>query len=248
MRIVGLIPARYASVRFPGKPLAPLLGKPMIQHVYERAQKASLLEEVIVATDDERIRKTVEGFGGRVVMTSPEHSCGTERLAEAAEFLRLAEEDIVVNVQGDQPLLEPALIEELVRPLLLQAEIPMATVAVPITREEELFDPNRVKVVVDREGKALYFSRSRIPFHRSPGPRPTYLRHLGLYAYRRGFLDLFIRLTPGELEQAEKLEQLRALEHGYPIAVSITKYDCPEVDTPEDLQRVEEMMRQEREP
>ncbi len=242
MRIIGLIPARYASTRFPGKPLASLLGKPMIQHVYERAKAAPLLEQVVVATDDERIKKVVEAFGGEALMTSPEHSCGTERLAEAAEILRLAEDDIVVNIQGDQPLLEPAVIEELVRPLLLNSELPMATVAVPIVREEELNDPNRVKVVLNREGLALYFSRSPIPFYRVPGPKPSYLRHIGLYAYRRDFLETFVRLEPSELEQAEKLEQLRALEYGYPIAVSITKYDCPEVDTPEDLKRVEELM------
>ncbi|NPB09297.1 MAG: 3-deoxy-manno-octulosonate cytidylyltransferase [Thermodesulfobacteria bacterium] len=243
MRIIGLIPARYASTRFPGKPLAPLLGKPMIQHVYERARRASVLERVVVATDDERIKEAVEAFGGEALMTSPEHSCGTERLAEAAEILRLAEDDIVVNIQGDQPLIEPAVIEELVRPLLLHSDLSMATVAVPITREKELGDPNRVKVVLDRQGRALYFSRSPIPFYRAPGPKPTYLRHIGLYAYRREFLETFVRLSPGELEQAEKLEQLRALEHGYDIAVSVTKYDCPEVDTPEDLKWVEELMR-----
>jgi 3-deoxy-manno-octulosonate cytidylyltransferase (CMP-KDO synthetase) len=214
----------------------------MIQHVYERAQKSPLLEEVIVATDDERIKKTVEDFGGRALMTGSHHTCGTERLAEAAEILRLAEDDIVVNIQADQPLLAPPVIEELVRPLLLKADLPMATVAVPIQNEEEIADPNRVKVVLNREGQALYFSRSPIPFHRVPGPSPTYLRHIGLYAYRRGFLDLFVRLSPGELEQAEKLEQLRALEHGYPIAVSITKYDCPEVDTPEDLERIQRLL------
>ncbi len=239
MRIVGLIPARYGSTRFPGKPLALLQNKPMIQHVYERAKQSKILEEVVVATDDERIKTCVEGFGGQAVMTSPDHSCGTERLAEAASFLRLSDNDIVVNIQGDQPLIEPAVIEELVRPLLLKGDIPMATVAVPIDREEELHDPNRVKVVLNREGLAIYFSRAPIPFYRAPGPKPLYLRHIGIYAYRRNFLDLFVQLEPGELERAEKLEQLRALEHGYPVAVSITKYECPEVDTPEDLERLE---------
>ncbi len=239
MRIVGLIPARYGSTRFPGKPLALLHNKPMIQHVYERAKQSKILEGVVVATDDERIKACVEGFGGQAVMTSSDHSCGTERLAEAASLLRLSDNDIVVNIQGDQPLIEPAVIEELVRPLLLKTDIPMATVAVPIVKEEELYDPNRVKVVLNREGLAIYFSRAPIPFYRAPGPRPLYLRHIGIYAYRRSFLDLFIRLEPGELEKAEKLEQLRALEHGYPIAVSITRYECPEVDTPEDLKKLE---------
>ena len=172
-------------------------------------------------------------------MTSPNHSCGTERLAEAANLLRLSPEDIVVNIQGDQPFIVPDVIQELVHPLLLRPELPMATVATTLTREEELTDPNRVKVVLNREGLALYFSRAPIPYHRAPGEKPLYLRHIGIYAYRRAFLETFVRLAPGALEQAEKLEQLRALEHGYPIAVSITKYDCPEVDTPEDLERLE---------
>ncbi|WP_022853190.1 3-deoxy-manno-octulosonate cytidylyltransferase [Thermodesulfatator atlanticus] len=242
MKIYGIIPARYGSTRFPGKPLALLAGKPMIQHVYEQAKKCPLLEKIVVATDDERIKKAVEEVGGIALMTSPHHACGTERIAEAAEILRLAPDDIVVNIQGDQPLLEPAVIDELVKPLLLKTHIPMATVAVPITREEEKKDPNRVKVVINKEGLALYFSRSLIPFHRPPGKSPKYLRHIGIYAYRREFLDTFVRLEPGELEIAEKLEQLRALEYGFPIAVSITKYECPEVDTEEDLKKVAKML------
>ena len=244
MKIVGIIPARYGSQRFPGKPLALLAGRPMIQHVYLAAKRSPVLEELVVATDDERIKEAVEEIGGRALMTSPEHSCGTERIAEAADILRLSEDDIVVNIQGDQPLLEPAALEELVRPLLLRGDVLMATLAVPIEREEEKADPNRVKVVLDREGFALYFSRAPIPYHRPPGESPNYLRHLGLYAYRRDFLDVFVRLEPSPLEKAEKLEQLRALEYGYRIAVSITKYDCPEVDTPEDLKRVEEILSQ----
>ncbi len=243
MKIIAIIPARYDSTRFPGKPLALIAGKPMIQHVYLRAKKSNILEKVVVATDDLRIKEAVETVGGEAILTRKEHTCGTERIAEAAEILRLAEDDIVVNIQGDQPLLEPALIEELVRPLLLHTDIPMATVAVSIFREEEKNDPNRVKVVLNKEGFALYFSRSPIPYHRPPGESPPYFRHIGLYAYRRDFLDTFIRLEPGILEKAEKLEQLRALEYGYPIAVTITKYDCPEVDTPEDLKRVEEMIK-----
>ncbi|RUM87022.1 MAG: 3-deoxy-manno-octulosonate cytidylyltransferase [Thermodesulfatator sp.] len=238
MRIVGIIPARYGSTRFPGKPLAELWGKPLIQHVWERARTSRILEEVIVATDDQRILQVVEGFGGQALLTSPQHTCGTERLAEAAHLLKLADQDLVVNIQADQPLVAPEALEELVRPLLLSSEVPMATLAVPLENPEELQDPNRVKVVVDREGRALYFSRAPIPYFRPPGPAPRYLKHLGLYAYRREFLDIFIKLPPGELEKSEKLEQLRALENGYPIAVSITPYDCPEVDTPQDLERL----------
>ncbi len=238
MRMVGIIPARYGSTRFPGKPLAELWGRPLIEHVYLRARKSPLLERVVVATDDERIFRCVEDFGGEALMTSPEHTCGTERLAEAASLLGLADEDIVVNIQGDQPLLAPEVIEELVKPLLLSSEVPMATVALPIENPEEITDPNRVKVVLDREGRALYFSRAPIPYFRPPGKAPLYLRHIGLYAYRKAFLDLFVKLPPGVLEEAEKLEQLRALENGYSIAVAITRYDCPEVDTPEDLERI----------
>ena len=240
MRIVGIIPARYGSTRFPGKPLAELWGKPLIEHVYQRAKRSSLLEEVVVATDDERIFRCVEGFGGRVLMTSPHHTCGTERIAEAARLLGLASEDLVVNIQGDQPLVAPEVIEELVKPLLLSSEVPMATVAIPVENPEEIHDPHRVKVVLNREGRALYFSRAPIPYLRRPAKAPLYLRHIGLYAYRKGFLDVFVKLPPGTLEEAEKLEQLRALENGYPIAVSITRYDCPEVDTPEDLERIKQ--------
>lgn len=240
MRIVGIIPARYGSTRFPGKPLAELWGKPLIEHVYQRAKRSSLLEEVVVATDDERIFRCVEGFGGRVLMTSPQHTCGTERIAEAAGLLGLAPEDLVVNIQGDQPLVAPQVIEELVKPLLLSSEVPMATVAIPVENPEEIHDPHRVKVVLNREGRALYFSRAPIPYLRRPAKAPLYLRHIGLYAYRKGFLDVFVKLPPGALEEAEKLEQLRALENGYPIAVSITRYDCPEVDTPEDLERIKQ--------
>ncbi len=239
MRIIGLIPARFGSTRFPGKPLALLRGRPMIQHVYERALKASCLDYVAVATDDQRIKACVEAFGGKALMTSPNHSCGTERLAEACDVLQLSKDDLVVNIQGDQPLLAPEVLEELVRPLLLDPSLPMATVAKPFESQEECLNPNRVKVVVNRQGRALYFSRAPIPFYRPPGKRPGYLRHIGIYAYRRAFLDIFVRLPRGKLEQAESLEQLRALEHGYAIAVSLTQYECPEVDTPEDLQKLE---------
>ncbi len=244
MKIVAIIPARYASTRFPGKPLARLVDRPMIQHVYERVLKSPVISKAVVATDSEDIARCVEDFGGQVLMTSPEHRCGTERIAEAAGLLRLADQDIVVNIQGDQPLLAPPVIEELVKPLLLNGDLPMSTVATLFRREEEVFDPNRVKIVVDRQGRAIYFSRSPIPYFRPPGTKPRYLRHIGIYAYRRWALEEFVSLAEGELEAAEKLEQLRALENGWPLAVVITRYECPEVDTPEDLAYVEGLLKE----
>jgi len=240
MRKVIIIPARYASTRFPGKPLAELWGKPMIQHVYERAVSSGL-EEVYVATDDERIFKTVESFGGKALMTSEKHTCGTERVAEAVEILGLEEGDLVINLQGDQPLFPPEYFPILIKPLLLSEEISMATLATPITNLKELENPNKVKVVLDKSGKALYFSRSPIPYFRAPGKEPTYLKHIGVYAYTKGFLEKFVKLPQGELEKAEKLEQLRALEYGYKIAVSIIPKDIPEVDTPEDLEYIKNL-------
>ncbi|WP_456434492.1 3-deoxy-manno-octulosonate cytidylyltransferase [Thermosulfuriphilus sp.] len=244
MKIVAIIPARFASTRFPGKPLAELAGKPMIQHVYERVLDSPVVSRVVVATDDERIAEGVRSFGGTVVMTDQKHRCGTERIAEAANLLRLDPQDIVVNIQGDQPLLAPPVVEELVKPLLLDGDLPMATVATVFKREEDVFDPNRVKVVLDRQSRAIYFSRSPIPYFRAPGSRPRYLRHIGIYAYRRWALEDFVALPEGELEASEKLEQLRALENGWKLAVVITRYECPEVDTPEDLAYVERLLKE----
>ncbi len=239
--VIAIIPARYASHRFPGKPLAKIAGKPMIQHVVERAKATSLLAKVVVATDDQRIADCVTSFGGEYVMTRGDHVSGSDRLAEAAQLLDISEHDVVVNIQGDQPLFPPAVIEQVAQPLLQDHALPMSTLVYKIVRPEEIDDPNHVKTVFDREMNALYFSRSPIPFHRNPDDKrlPSYYKHLGFYAYRKGFLLSFVALPEGEWEHFEKLEQLRALEYGYTIRVSITEYDSIEVDTPEDLARVE---------
>ncbi|MCK5437271.1 MAG: 3-deoxy-manno-octulosonate cytidylyltransferase [Desulfobulbaceae bacterium] len=241
---MAIIPARYQSNRFPGKPLALILGKPLIQHVYERARAASLLSRVAVATDDERIAECVRSFGGEVVMTRSDHVSGTDRLAEAATILDISEHDVVVNIQGDQPLFPVEVVEQVAMPLLEDPSLPMATLIYKIVRKEEIDDPNHVKTVFDRNGNALYFSRSSIPFQRNPDEKiaPTYYKHLGFYGYRKGFLLTFVGLPEGEWERFEKLEQLRALEYGYTIKVVLTEHDSIEVDTPEDLRRVEEML------
>jgi 3-deoxy-manno-octulosonate cytidylyltransferase (CMP-KDO synthetase) len=238
MRLVALIPARYGSTRFPGKPLAPVLGKPLIQRVYEQAQLVPALDGLYVATDDERIRGCVEGFGGRALMTRADHPSGSDRLAEAAAALNLVPEDIVVNIQGDQVVFPPALIGELAAPLSRDPEVVMVTPIRRFTDPAALANPNLVKVVFDRQGRALYFSRSPLPCWRD-GQDPYFYKHIGIYAYRAGFLQRFIHLPPGRWEQAERLEQLRALEHGFPIQLVETREDTLEVDTPADLAAVE---------
>jgi len=243
-KIVAIIPARYHSNRFEGKPLADILGKPMIQRVYERAMSVDILSRVAVATDNKRIADCVRAFGGEVVMTRSDHASGTDRLAEAAELLEIAEQDVVVNIQGDQPLFDKAVVGQVAEPLIADPALPMATLIYKIIREAEIHDPNHVKTVFDRNGKALYFSRSPIPFQRNPDEPvpPTYYKHLGFYAYRKGFLLTFVGLPEGEWERFEKLEQLRALEFGYDIKVVLTEHDSVEVDTPKDLLRVVELM------
>jgi 3-deoxy-manno-octulosonate cytidylyltransferase (CMP-KDO synthetase) len=237
-KIVCVIPSRYESSRFPGKPLADLCGKPMIQHVYERALHAEEVSFAAVATDDERIFKAVQAFGGNVLMTSPDRRSGTDRVAEAAEALGLDDEAIVVNIQGDQPLFEPAQVGEVVAPLLEDASTPMSTLIYRIVRDEEIVHPNAVKVVFDHDKFALYFSRATIPFVRDKGKKAEYFKHHGIYAYRRDFLRVFAGLPEGALERLESLEQLRALEYGYRIKIVETNYDSVEVDTPEELARV----------
>ena len=243
-KVVAIIPARYHSNRFEGKPLAKILGKPMIQHVYERAIAVPLLSRVAVATDDERIAECVRGFGGEVVMTRSDHVSGTDRLAEAATLMDIPEQDVVVNIQGDQPLFPDEVVAQVATPLLEDPALPMSTLIYKIIRKEEINDPNHVKTVFDRHGRALYFSRSPIPFQRNPDEPvpPTYYKHLGFYAYRKGFLLTFVGLPEGEWERFEKLEQLRALEFGYDIKVVLTEHDSVEVDTPKDLERVEEIL------
>lgn len=239
MKVVGIIPARYASTRFPGKPLADVAGKPMIQHVWERTVPSNSLDQVWVATEDRRIYEIVQGFGGNALLTSPDHSSGTDRLAEAARVLGLDAEDLVVNIQGDEPLVRAEMIDRLVEGIEEHPAFPMATLAYATENEGEYHDPNVVKIVTDPLGKALYFSRSPIPFHRDDISRPfTFLKHLGFYAYRHSFLQVFTRLPPGKLEQTEKLEQLRATEHGYPIRVIVSPWDTRGIDTPEDLDRL----------
>jgi len=240
MRVVGIIPSRYGSSRFEGKALADLAGKPLVQHVYERASQASVLDELLVATDDDRIFKAVTSFGGKALMTSPHHATGTDRLAEVAGSL---EADVIVNIQGDEPLIEPKAIEEATRPLLADPSIPMSTLMADVATEEELMDPNLVKVVVDCDGFAMYFSRSPIPYPRAGTFNESrYHHHIGLYVYRREFLLTFSKLPRTPLEKQERLEQLRVLEHGYRIRVVPTKYRSISVDTPEDLEKVRLIM------
>jgi 3-deoxy-manno-octulosonate cytidylyltransferase (CMP-KDO synthetase) len=243
--VVAIIPARYLSNRFEGKPLALIAGKPMIQHVVERARRVELLSRVVVATDDPRIGECVASFGGEYVLTRNDHVSGSDRLAEAAELLDISEHDVVVNIQGDQPLFDAEVVAQVARPLLDDPALPMSTLIYKIIRPEEINDPNHVKTVFDHNHNALYFSRSPVPFQRNPeeGIAPTYYKHLGFYAYRKGFLLTFVALPEGEWERFEKLEQLRALEYGYRIKVVLTEHDSIEVDTPEDLQRVEEYIR-----
>lgn len=241
--IHAIIPSRYHSSRFEGKPLALIQGKPMIQHVVERVQASALPVQVVVATDDERIARAVAAFGGRWVMTGSEHHSGTDRLAEAAILLGIKDEDIVVNIQGDQPLFAPEIVEQVAAPLLADPQLPMATLVYSMTRPEEITNPNHVKTVFDHQGRALYFSRAPVPYCRdADSMADTYYRHLGFYAYRKHFLDTFVRLPMGRWERLEKLEQLRALEYGYRIQVALTSHDSIEVDTPADIARVEAML------
>ncbi len=226
---VAIIPARYASTRFPGKPLADRTGKCLVQHVYEQVALARRISRVIVATDDERILRAVAAFGGDAVMTRSDHASGTDRLAEVAARL---DDDHIVNVQGDEPEIAPDDLDALVE-LIAAGGCPMATLACPYPSDELPGNPNLVKVVLDRAGRAIYFSRSPVPFRREPSDRVEYLLHRGLYAYRRDFLLTFASLPPGRLEQAERLEQLRVLEHGYDIAVGVVATAPAGIDTPE---------------
>jgi 3-deoxy-manno-octulosonate cytidylyltransferase (CMP-KDO synthetase) len=241
MRAIGVIPARYNSTRLEGKPLQDINGKPMVQHVYERARGARDLTEVLVATDDERIRKVVEGFGGKAVMTSSKHSTGTDRVAEAVEHL---DADVVVNIQGDEPLMDPILIDECLSPFHRTPPAQIATVMKLVRDESAYADPAVVKVVLDLEGRALYFSRSLLPYPRNRTNDFRVFEHIGIYAYTKESLLKFSRLAPTPLEQIEGLEQLRALEHAIPIQVVETQWDgeLVSVDTPADLAKVRQIM------
>ncbi len=245
MSIIAIIPARYGSTRFPGKSLALIKGKPMIQWVYERTKRSRLVNRTIIATDDDRILKAVAAFGGEGVMTSQEHATGTDRIAEVAKKLDC---DLVVNVQGDEPLIHPDMIDQAIAPLADDASIPMGTLCRRIENRDEAFDPNVVKVVRDGNGFALYFSRAPIPWDRDqwagkscltdlPLSGPLY-KHIGLYVYRRDFLLTYAGMPQTALEGIEKLEQLRALEQGYAIKVVETEHESFGVDIPEDLGKI----------
>ena len=239
VKVLCIIPARYASTRLPGKPLRDIAGKPMVVRVYERAVQARLVQDVVVATDDERIRAVVESCGGRAVMTRADHATGTDRLAEVAA--KMTDCDLIINVQGDEPLIDPAVIDALIEPFLTDEGLSMATVKTVLADEAEMENPNNVKVITDRSGNALYFSRARIPYARNPGAKVY--KHIGIYAYRRDFLLAYARMPQTPLELSESLEQLRALENGYRIRVVETDAVFIGVDTEEDLAAVNAVYR-----
>ena len=240
-KVVVVIPARYGSTRLPGKPLVSLNGLPMIQRVYERAKSARRVDRVIVATDDDRIVKAVTSFGGEARMTRPDHRTGTERVAEVAAHV---EGDVFVNVQGDEPLLDPAAVDTAVAALLEEPQAAVATVATPIKVPGDIMDPNVVKVVLDFDDNALYFSRAPIPWVRDTGStiQVRHLKHLGLYVFQREALLEYPTLPQGELERIEQLEQLRWLENGSKIRVAEVEHDAISVDVPEDVARVEKLL------
>lgn len=238
MEVLCVIPARYASTRLPGKPLSMICGKPMIQHVYERACQASLPAEVVVATDNELVKKAIENFGGHVIMTSPDHPSGTDRLAEVA--LNYPNVDVIVNVQGDEPMIPPEVIDRLAAVFNDDNDLQMATLKT-LMNEEDYDNPAAVKVVTDLNGYALYFSRSLMPYPRNKFSDYKVFKHVGIYAYRRDFLLKYAALNPTPLERAESLEQLRALENGYKIKVLESDFQGIGVDTPEDLAAVNEL-------
>lgn len=238
MKCLCVIPARYESTRLPGKPLREIAGKPMIVRVYERAKCAKNISEVLVATDDERIKEAVTASGGLAVMTRKDHKTGTDRLAEVAE--KYDDAELIINVQGDEPLIDPELIDNLAKLFETDSLLQMATVKTEIKNEEEMKNPNNVKVVTDKDGYALYFSRSLLPYPRKAGIAKVY-KHIGIYAYRRDFLLKYAKMESTPLEVTESLEQLRALENGYRIKVIETDKEFVGVDTEEDLKRVNEL-------
>jgi 3-deoxy-manno-octulosonate cytidylyltransferase (CMP-KDO synthetase) len=244
-KVVAIIPARYASTRLPGKPLVPLAGKPMIQHVYERAKRAQTVHHILVATDDQRIVDAVQSFGGQARMTRSDHRTGTERIAEVAAH---EPGDIFVNVQGDEPLIDPASIDIAVGALLEEPPAQVATVATPIRRAGDIMDPNIVKTVLDFDDNALYFSRAPIPWMRDTQQKihVKYWKHLGLYVFLRDALLEYPTLPQGELEKIEQLEQLRWLENGWHIRVAEVAHDSVSVDVPEDVARVEKLLHEEK--
>lgn len=240
MKIIAIIPSRYGSSRFPGKPLAKINGKPMIQHVYENVRKVEQIDEVYVATDDERIYSTVVEFGGKALMTSDKHTCGTDRLAECAQILKLQDDDLVLNIQGDEPLIRKEMILDLIS-CFEKNEVYMGTLKKKILEKEELDNPNVVKVISDINDYALYFSRFCIPYERDKFSSLHY-KHIGVYGYKTWFLLKFSMMAKTPLEKSESLEQLRVLENGYKIKVKETEYQTVGVDTPEQLAQVEKIL------
>ncbi|MGA3294241.1 MAG: 3-deoxy-manno-octulosonate cytidylyltransferase [Candidatus Acidiferrales bacterium] len=241
--VLAVIPARHASSRFPGKPLTPIAGKPMIQHVVERVRRAKLVSGVVVATDDAGIQSAVESFGGEAILTRADHRTGTDRVAEVAAH---RDAEIYLNVQGDEPLIDPDTMDALVSAMLEDESIPIASPCVAIAQPNDIMDPHITKVVRDFDGNALYFSHAPIPWVRERGDSFTarHWKHIGLYAFRRDALLEFPTLPPGELERVEQLEQLRWLENGYRIRIIETEYDAISVDVPSDVERVEQLLRE----
>lgn len=235
-RVIGIIPARYNSSRLPGKPLIMINGKTMIQHVWERSSKSKLIKKLIVATDDKRIFNAVKEFGGKAVMTSKKHCSGTDRIGEAAKKLRCK---IIVNIQGDEPFIDPRNIDKAIKPLLHDKKLNVSTLCYEITNPDEIGNPNIVKTVFDANYDALYFSRYPLPYNRDGSMKIRYYKHIGLYVYRRDYLLKLIRMKCSPLEEAEKLEQLRILENGDKIRLVMTNIDSHSVDTEEDLQRLQ---------
>ncbi|MEY2559370.1 MAG: 3-deoxy-manno-octulosonate cytidylyltransferase synthetase [Verrucomicrobiota bacterium] len=242
-KTVGIIPARWGSTRFPGKPLHAIAGKPLLQHVWERCRRAKKLDQVIVATDDFRIAEAAFGWGAEVALTSANHSSGTDRIAEVAA--KAKQFGHIVNIQGDEPMIDPKLIDRLVLALQRDRKLEMITAAHPFADPREAESPHQVKVVVNGRNQALYFSRGAIPFARDASAPPQYFRHQGIYGYTRDLLLRFVRWKPSPLERAESLEQLRALENGVRIQVVMTESGSPGVDTPEDALMMERLMNSE---
>lgn len=242
MKIIAIIPARFDSKRFPGKALADIKGKPMIQRVYEQAKKSQVVDAVYVATDSEAIATAIRDKGGDVIMTGNECSSGTDRVAEAARTLDLQDDAVIINIQGDQPVLQAECLKDLVQPFYATPGLPMATLANYMDDEQEINDPNNVKVIIDAQGFAIYFSRARIPFDRDKKEQVQYYKHIGIYAYSSVFLQQFTKLPSAPLEDIEKLEQLRAVYHGHKIGVTITVFDSPSVDDASDIKKIEAIL------
>jgi len=235
MKVTAIIPSRYESKRFPGKALADIQGKTMIQRVYEQVQKSALIDKVYVATDSDAISNSIHEINGNVIMTSEKCSSGTDRVAEAARTLKLEGSDAIVNIQGDQPFLQPECLDDLLQAFLKQPGLAMGTLAYGIKDNKEINDPNNVKVIFDKDNFAIYFSRAKIPFNRDNTQNILYYKHIGIYAYSNSFLQEFTNLPYSTLEHVEKLEQLRVIDGGHKIQVTVTDFDSPSIDDPADL-------------